>query len=300
MTFAESILSELAEADAVEKWRAIQDGTLIPAQATRQLTSTNARMLALLRTELLHVGTVTCVVSSIMNAIEGKIFEQIKTEHARSFTPGFSSSFIEHIDKLNEQTQFFELGQTVQILMSHLSMAKNLMKAYVAASDCEGSELVLSCEVVADSWRRVCRATLRVHEILTEDMRQGGYTCPEAVEADTLNLLRSSERGGWPCITRKGQISIPGWAERRVEPRTELNVRIQISKGPARFPATIKNATTIGFGIDSAIGVANREVIVIHLDDGRDLLAMVCWGKDGMFGVRLYEPLESDDWLLHS
>jgi hypothetical protein len=131
-------------------------------------------------------------------------------------------------------------------------------------------------------------------------MAAAGHVYPADGEAGTLELVRMASQGGWPCITRTGQVSIPGWAERRDEQRVALNVPVSVTSGPANFPAIVENATVAGLGLASAVGVKEGAELSVHLPDGRTVTGLVRWARSGKLGVRLLKPLQSEDPLLCS
>jgi hypothetical protein len=298
MDYAEDLLRELAQAEAFDQWRRGAASLARTEIAQLCLEPSEARKLALFRTEALNVGTVASVVASVANALESRCFPQLAPTSIGLFVPSCSALFEADIQGLSENGQMFTIVQLTQRLLAQMLMAQKLSSAFLASADQGSEDRFCPIDVVADSWRRVCESSLGVHKAIADCMAAAGHICPAEVEAGTLELLRVASQGGWPCITRTGQVSIPGWAERRVEQRVELHVPVSISYGPARFPAIVENATAAGLGLASAVGVKEGADLEIHLPDGRTVTGVVRWARSGKIGVRLQRPLQADDPLL--
>jgi hypothetical protein len=298
MNYAEDLLSELAQAEAFDQWRrgplsAARDEIAVPC-----LEPSEARKLALFRAEALNVGTVASVVASVANALESGIFPQLASASLGTFVPSYSPFFEADIHELSGNGKLFAIVQLTQGLLAHMLLAQRLSSAFLASADQRHDDRFCPIDVVADSWRRVCSASLKVHQAVSDCMAAAGHACPVDIETGTLELLRIASQGGWPCITRTGQVSIPGWAERRVEARMELNVPVSVSSGPARFPAILENATAAGLGLASEVGIREESELQVDLPDGRTLTGVVRWARSGKLGVRLLTRLSAKDPLL--
>jgi hypothetical protein len=297
MNYAIDILSELAEAEAFEKWRK-QEALPSHLQETLPILEPQlARKLALLRAEVLNVGVVASVVASIANAIESGTIPQLSATNLVAFTPAFSSPFEAEIHDLSGCAQLFTVVQVTQVLLAHMYLGKKLASAFLASTQENDSEVFCPIDIVADSWRRICRTSLKLHQEIAECMARSGHVCPAEFEANSLELLRAASLGGWPCISECGQVSIPGWAERRVEPRITLQLVAAVVFGPARVPAIIENATSRGLGLAVAVGLPVGAQIEVHLPNQRMLPGIVRWTKSGKVGVRLITPLSWNDPL---
>jgi hypothetical protein len=298
MDFADGILNELAEVEAFETWRRRKAMPECRIDPPCPLDPGDARKLALLRAEILNVGIGASVIASLANAGESRLFPGLSTANVLALLPGHSTAFEADIYELSGKAQFFAIVQLVQALLARLSLAHSISKAFAGRSGAPAEENFCPVGVTADSWRRVCKAAIEAHTAIAETMTSSGHMCPAAVEASTLELLRSASLGGWPCISREGYLSIPGWAERRVERRVNVGLPAKVTFGPARFPAIIENATPTGLGLTSSLTVKVGAEIGVHLPDGRLVIGIIRWVNSGKLGVRLIEPLSLDDPLL--
>jgi hypothetical protein len=298
MDFAEGILTDLAEADAFDQWRRVQSMPGERAQLPCPAEPGDVRRLALLRAEILNVGMGASVIASLANAAESMVFQELSVANVFALVPGQSTTFESDIFELSGKAHFFEIAQHVQGFLARLSLARSLSKAFAERSGGSARESFCPLAVIADSWRRVCRAAIAAHSAIAESMHTSGHIGTAAVEHSTLELLRSASLGGWPCISREGYLSIPGWAERRVERRISVGLPVGISLGAARFPGIIENATPTGLGLSCSLTVEAGAEIGVQISDGRSLVGIVQWGKSGKLGVRLTEPLSPDDLLL--
>ncbi len=298
MNYAEDLLTELAQAEAFDQWRRGSASAARTEISMTCLEPSEVRELALLRAETLNIGIVASVVASVANALESGTFPQLASTSIGTFVPNQSSLFEAVIHGLSANTQLSAIVQLTQSLMTHMLLAQRLSSAFLASADKNRDEKFCPIDIVADSWRRVCSASLKVHQSVTDCMAEAGHECPVEVDAGTLELLRIASHGGWPCITCTGQISIPGWAERRVEARVELHVPVSVSSGPASFPAILENATAAGLGLAAAVGVREGSELQVHLPDGRTLTGVVRWVRSGKLGVRLLTPMSAADPLL--
>jgi hypothetical protein len=298
MDFADGILGELAEVEAFETWRRLKTMPEHRLDPLCALDPSDARKLALLRAEILHVGMGASVIASLANAGESRLFPGLSTANVLALVPGHSTAFEADIYELSGKAQFFAIVQLMQALLARLSLAHSLSKAFAGRSGGPAEESFCPLGVTADSWRRVCKAAIEAHKAIAEIMSNSGHVCPAAVEASTLELLRSASLGGWPCISREGYLSIPGWAERRIERRVNVGWPAKVTFGPARFPAIIENATATGLGLTSSLVVKVGAEIGVQLPDGRFVIGIIRWVNSGKLGVRLMEPLSPDDPLL--
>jgi hypothetical protein len=298
MNFGEGILADLAEADAFDQWRRVQPRPGERSQLPCPAEPGDVRRLALLRAEILNVGMGASVIASLANAAESLAFQELSVANVFTLVPGQSATFESDIFELSGKAHFFEIVQHVQGFLARLSLARSLSKAFAENTGSSAQESFCPLAVIADCWRRVCRAAIAAHSAIAESMHTSGHIGTAAVELSTLELLRSASLGGWPCISREGYLSIPGWAERRVERRISVGLPVGISLGAARFPGIIENVTPTGLGLSCSMTVEAGAEVVVQISDGRSLVGTVQWGKSGKLGVRLTEPLSPDDLLL--
>ena len=293
MTFAEGILSELAEADAFARWR--NAAASIDLQA--ELAGTDLRMLALVRAENLQVAPVTSVVTSLVNAIESGLFPQIPVASIKLFVPIYSPAFIAAVEKLSQHPDLLRTSQLWQALSGALSLAQRLTATVGLQANTLEREDICDVEIIADAWRRVCTASEALHEDIATMMACAGQLCDQTAEAGPLRLLKLASLGGWPCLDRTGHITIPGVAERRAEARHIVDRPVEVSTDSGSFAAVLSNATAIGLGLEAAVALQAGTEVTVWISEECGLVGVVRWCKGGRIGVRLLEPLLPDDPL---
>lgn len=289
-SYEQNLLEALAEADIVQRWRQPQ---YLPDES--KFNPASVHLLELLRSELVQVGIIVSIVTSLANALESHIFPHIKPQSLNSFAPAYSATFVATVEDFALDPQYTELARVWQLLRAHLALARSLYQNFISEFAQPDESAICPIEIVADSWRRVCSATLDLHASLSAKMP---LDCDALGDEQTLSLLRSSARGGWPCIARDGQISIPNWAEQRTEERRTINIKATVSAGSAKTPVILQNVTTLGFGLACSVSFKPLSELIIDLPDGRAVVAYVRWAQSGKVGVRLLEPLSLDDPLL--
>lgn len=290
-SYEQNLLDALAEADVVHRWRQ-------PERPSNDLMidDTSAHALELVKSELIQVGVIVSIVTSLANALESGIFPHIKPQSLSSFAPTYSATFLATVDDCALNPHYTDVAQVWQLLRAHLALARSLYQNFIAGFAQPDESAICPIEIVADSWRRSCAATLQLHALLTAKMPVDRYRC--LGEEQTLLLLQSSARGGWPCLARDGRISIPNWAERRSEERRTINIKATATAGSTKISVILENATTLGLGFLCSTSFKPLTELTIELPDGRAVAAYVRWARSGKVGVRLMEPLTMDDPLL--
>ncbi len=152
-------------------------------------------------------------------------------------------------------------------------------------------------DVLADAWRRACRATTDCMAALQAALGPlaGDQASPVAFASE---LLRQAEAGGCPCMEPDGRVTIPGWAERRREPRHTVQLAATAQIGERFIPVMIRDASPSGLGLESSQMAAPGERIVVRLPGDRQLPGDIAWSDGQRIGVRLDRPLMPGDPLL--
>jgi hypothetical protein len=304
MTYAQSLFAELVESERFAAWQQqlTETGPVGSDQldaAPDRFNPADLRTLSLVRSELLHVGAITAVVTSIANALEAGIFPNVRPSALQAFSPALSASLIASLNGMCGEATFARLAESWQEFGAHLSFAQQLARNYLDDAAQSNQTGLFPIEVVADSWRRVCHASVALHACIAEVMASSGQVCDPAVESRTLVIMSSAARGGWPCLDNAGCLSVPGWAERRSERRREVNAAVTVTSGGVTMDGYLRNATSIGLGLDVTSGLYVGTQLAVQVPDGRSLAGYVQWFANGKAGIRLAAPLPADDPLLH-
>jgi hypothetical protein len=268
-------------------------------EAATETAAAIARRLALVRAELLQVGIVASLIASLTNALSRGAHPHINPQTLSPFVPAFSPSFATGIQELSAAPQFFPVQQAWQALSAHLAMAQRLTQTYLAAGSRGRADDLCPVAILADAWSRVCGLIADTHGRIAAIMSQAGHAADMAGESRTLALLQAAARGGWPCLTRDGELTIPGWAERRVGERIRVRLPASIAIANREFAASLFDVSSTGLGLESALEIEPGTPIAVRLPDGRKLFGLVQWHRSGRTGVKLSHRLTDTDPLLH-
>jgi hypothetical protein len=290
MTFTDGLLKDLAELDAFERWRT-GTGPQPVNEPEPAVSADDVRRLALLRSELLQLGAVASLLASVTSP--HRVGSAVRTNLLGAFTPAISATATASVDTLAVHATYFELAQLWQMLAARLAFANSLSAAHLGQSS-----KAVTVDIVADAWQRFAATILATHREINALMVQAGLVCDAAIEASTLALLRAAAAGEAPCFEADGELSIPGWAERRADLRIEVDLPVDLSCAGRTLPARLVNISQSGLGIESREVLSRGLSLEVTMPGGRRLAARVIWALEGRMGLALADHLAADDPLL--
>jgi PilZ domain len=290
MSYAQDLARELMEMQVFDQWRRDQLVTTDGASGKTPL-----RLLRTLQREVVRVAGTTAVAASVANAHSKGWIPGPDASVVETFKPVYSKAFKRAIEELSPHVACFDLVGLWLELEARVDFA---CRAGRVLNQSIGSPMI-DADAVADSWRRVASATIRLHDALGEQIRRA--TSEQRDEPDrppVMEALAQAANGNAPCIDADGLLSVDGWAERRKRPRTELHLPAKIRAGVVSYPATIENVSSGGIGLLVPAQLAPGTPVDISLPDRRNLHGLVRWSRDDRIGIALKTPLAPSDPLM--
>ena len=288
VSYLSQLANEIADSEAFHSWR----GAAAPSVKTDDTAERGqiARSAAVLATELIHVATLSAIVSSVLNAFERDAFHRLPLSYAKTFLPRHTALFDAVSAQLGMSDTAQELVRSLQNYSARFQLAERL--AFALPTDV-ASSLELDAAPIgsaADAWRRLCAATLTV-ERLAAEAASGHDWQPAGIERERArHMLGAAVGGGWPCLDDDGRVSVPGWAERRRSARIPVNLESSVIHGDRIVSARVIDISAEGAQIEADISARPGDRVVVTLPDARQSPATVRWARDGRFGLLLDAP----------
>lgn len=306
MTFAEALLNDLAAEALVETWRGRGVGA---GKEPSALTPADRHLLLGVASELYELGAVIAILASIANVAEARAFAHFDVASLRAFTPSCSllvSRTLEAASRCEPLSTVAQHGQTLRV---RLSLARRVTKTHLDNVSHIDGRALCPIEIVADSWRRACRAALALLSEIEAALVDPGTIGERSAEGDveeglpaalsTAALLRDAALGAWPCVDPSGQLQVPGWAERRTGVRRKISLAAIAVIGADPYPAHLRDISRTGVGISVAAAAARAgRAISLRLPCGRRLSGTIRWSAAGNAGIAFNDSLAPDDALL--
>jgi hypothetical protein len=304
MSFALGLLQDLRDQEILRHRHATVAGT-------PELEPGLRRQFALLRRELARLGVLVATATSIANrcvaqpslatsATAASWLQLDLSDRARTAATALDVAAATGPDIADD---LFELTALWDDLVARLTLARSLARslgrlATPGAISQPANTAFVGDDAIADAWQRVCQAMLALADELEALGQAHGEARVPPHEAATRELLRRAGEGRSPCIDLDGKLSIPGWAERRADPRVDLNLPATLRFGGNAYPTRVSNLSRRGMGITFARPLPTGTDLEVRLGDGRAFRAVVQWSKLGRVGLALQAPLAADDPLL--
>lgn len=203
------------------------------------------------------------------------------------------------LDAILLSTIPLDVSRSIQGFTARVALARRMSQSFGVAPSADADETV-DAEILADTWRRAANSTIETLDALNVAIAGGGRPASAASlpMSSTINLLRRAADGETTCIDPMGRVTIPGWAERRREPRLLLDLEATIVVGKILFKVRIRDASPTGLGIEGRIVATIGERLVVKYRD-RQLSGVVAWIEGDRLGLNLDQRLEAGDHLLH-
>jgi hypothetical protein len=104
-------------------------------------------------------------------------------------------------------------------------------------------------------------------------------------------LLRAVAAGGMPCLDDDGTVSVPGWAERRIDGRARTDASVLVSfDGKLRW-TTVTDVSRTGLGLVGLDGVLPGARLTVHTRNRTSHSAQVVWTLGDRAGLDLDRPM---------
>ncbi len=286
-------MTEIADLEAFQRWRAGEDAALpLTGTAPRQ-----SHLIDGIRGELLNIAVMTAVTSGLANALERAAVPRLDHRAMLVYAPIHSNFFKTAVEQVIADGCTPEIRDPLQAYAARLALAERMSQAFVTDQVVGEARSHVDQEILADAWRRACEASIVLIEALTAAPR--GSLPSELVRAGhVVNMLRMAEGGESPCLERDGRIAIPGWAERRREPRVQQRLVATAILNGKPIPVMLRDVSPAGIGLALPEPAASGQEIVIVLASKRELSGTIAWADGKRAGVRLDERLGEADPLL--
>ena len=278
MSFLTDLAHELADAEAFEAWRT---GTT----ATRSGVAIAPETTAVLVHELLQVATLSAVVTSVLNAREKKLDRLPPMSAMGLFFPVHTPLFDLGLQRLASTSGSASLLGKLQTYRARFDLAVRLSPSALPTGSSDPADEAIPLELVADAWRRLCRASLEVEADLTAAAGPGFQTEPSLSRDRTRRALAEAANGGWPCLDASGQITLPGWAERRRAPRVAVSEDVVITVAGRDHPGHLLDLSDGGAKLQSAAPLAVGAELTISRSGRPRQMAVVQWVAGDCLGV---------------
>ena len=152
---------------------------------------------------------------------------------------------------------------------------------------------IVGFEPLADAW---CRACATGAEVIRMALHFSEVPDPQNHRMLKLMawLLKAAD-GHSPCISDEGELSVPGWAERRSSPRIEVNKAIFVEIDRLDFACTLVDVSETGFKISDISGLTVGDELIVKLSRGNHCAAQVVWVQKDTAGLKSFDRLDPDD-----
>lgn len=280
----QSVVTDIAELEEFEQWRKLR-------YATHEAGASDRRMIAIARTEMLHVSVLTAVTTGIANALERSVGNRLIISALGVYMPTHTATFLKSIEMVLQSVVDIENGARLQSYLARLDLATRLTRNFEIRAAAESGFEFPDAEAMADAWRRTSGDAVTVIGLLTDSM--GGDANPRMSEdaARVLGLLRSATAGNSPGLGPDGHISIPGWAERRRDRRRSVNMPARIVLGKRVLGIKILDASPTGLGVECTDELPVESQIAILFAGNRRLQGRVVWSNGNRTGIELDQRL---------
>lgn len=111
-------------------------------------------------------------------------------------------------------------------------------------------------------------------------------------------LIRAAMNEECPCIRSDGSVFVPGFLELRRHERQMMGAKIRLEAAGVSANATLQDISIGGMGLAFCPALETGTQVSVMLSNGRRLLGLVAWSRDGRVGARFLQPLSPTDPLL--
>lgn len=284
------LATALAEHEAFESWKCSRPERTIVDPRQQRLAKA-------LKAEILSAAMLIATATSLANAIEKGGSGVPHPRALNVYMPAHAGSFTSAIDRLIAVDADAEVCEDLQMFAARLALAQRMSASLALDQGLDASAHHVDPEILADAWRRVCSAARQAIEAL--DQIDNVTSQGSALNRSrALSLLHLAEAGAQPCLDPDGRVTIPGWAERRREPRQDLRIEADAVIGGVTLAVIIRNASQSGLGLEMSRKAALGERLLVRVAGGRELTGEIAWADGIRAGMKLDQRLPTLDPLL--
>jgi hypothetical protein len=172
--------------------------------------------------------------------------------------------------------------------------AKLVFARDIALIDVASTVVEIDATSLADAIRRLASLCFIVRNVVDRAVDPSGRMQNGEHRKNIDALLRSVSAGATPCLDRSGAVSVPGWAERRLDRRHRAAASVLVGTHRDVHWATVQNASATGLCLGDLPGLAVGETVTIHLRDRSMHAGRVVWSIDDQAGIALDVRLSTD------
>lgn len=172
-----------------------------------------------------------------------------------------------------------------------LSDAKDATLRFASARS--SKEFIEVGELVA-AWTAACSNGFALLKRLQSILADQEFDTSET-QAPVYALLLSALNGGIGERNSSGEMEMPGWAERRKDPRIRVRCQSIILTDDGPRPVTIRDISTTGVGLETDCQLQAGQEISITIGYTLEAKGTVVWANGSEAGVKLQSPIYSDD-----
>jgi PilZ domain len=254
--------------------------------------------LALLSAQVETAATFAAVTASVANALADPRAPKVNVHALTTYAPPDVPAFGSDAQLLALTTTIPGLAGSIQDFGARLGLSKRMADAFIRESTTSGHARSIAPEVLADAWSKTCASALRLVRTLS-DTGPGQAASAHDQRFDHLcHLLEDAQGRRHPCVEADGCVVVPGWAERRRQPRVSTNLPAEIQFGPVTYDISIVDVSQGGLGLDGNQVLLAGDVVSVLIPDGRSLKGRIAWVAGTKAGLELADPLAPDDPLL--
>lgn len=268
-----------------------------PRDARSELSPAESqRLLFLVRNELQSQAYLVSAVGSLVNRLAAGTDKD--AEILLAYLPPEAHSTIALLDKLIGSSLPAAVLGDLQEVVSRLESARTMTKAFCREHKHQTVRGGVHIEVLAGAWQDLAECAAALLRTLAGHASGGdGGTRSEQVSR-VIAMLIEVANGRSPCVRADRSVEIPGWAERRREPRWVVDWPVRMTAPGGFAPARVLNVSQSGICLSTDVLLRHLETVSIEAGRGRRLPGQVMWSKGSQHGIRLFMSLAAADPLI--
>ncbi|KAB2851498.1 MAG: PilZ domain-containing protein [Hyphomicrobiaceae bacterium] len=254
------------------------------------------RLLVLVRNELQSQAFLVSAVGSLVNRIAAGIDQD--ADVLLAYLPPEAHSTIALLDKLIGCNLPAAVLGDLQEVVSRLESARTMTKAFCGERRQASIRGGVHVEVLAGAWQDLAECAAALLRTLAEHTASPGDASGSTQMTRVVSMLIDVANGRSPCVKADCSVEIPGWAERRREPRWFVDWAAEISASGGFAPVRILNISQSGICLSTELPLRHLETVSIEAGRGRRMPGQVMWSKGSRHGIRLFMSLADTDPLI--
>jgi PilZ domain len=281
MDYLDRLRTEVEDLERLDRWRSGGNGEAVRVGNTTDCEEAWFR-------DFQQIALLVCVCATLSNALEAEVLSApIVFELLPCFLPQSELNWTKLADA--------EAASLAAEANTRLTFARRVANAWLSVAHHSESNARVDASTMADAWFHASSACFQAGRRRSGRSREAAPS--HSTMTSTLVMLADAIAGGHPCLDESGQLSIPGWAERRSAIRRKCFLPVHVWTGQIESSAEIINLSTTGAGLRSSVKISVGAQLTICIER-RTLQCSVKWASPNRFGVAWQIPLQRTDPLL--